>query len=182
MAPPTYTEPELAGIIADVTGFVRKERERFASVATSLRPAERAVFAPFGSPVLLDSVRVAEPQALGLYNPAFVYRARQRGFTHMPDFVHQAELTFGEIIVLQDRGNLRLLFHGLVHVAQYHLLGIDRYTEAYVRAFVRSGLHVTIPFEVHAFDLDRRFTASPQSPFSIEDEVNFWLADGRYGV
>ena len=129
---------------------------------------------------LLASVRIVPPKQAQLPNPDFYYRARQRGFAHMPDFSHLAEVTFGDLIVFHAKITDQLLFHALVHVVQYHALGIEGYVDLYLRNFVRTGKHIVVPFEVHAYGLDQRFMKAPAAAFSVESEVRRWLDEGRY--
>jgi len=50
------------------------------------------------------------------------------------------------------------------------LLGLDRYTELYVRGFVKFRSSVAILLEAQAYQLDTRFAMSPSENFSVEDE------------
>ena len=177
---PAYDEKHLAAIIADVVGFVRSMRERFAAASVPLDGLQRQTMQPFFPADLLVAARIVPPEHARFQNPEFYYRARQRGFEHMPDFSHLGELTFEDVILFHAAVTDRLLFHGLVHVTQYRLLGVERYVELYLRNFARSGLHVLVPFEVQAYDLDQRFAATPHVGFSVESEVRRWLKKGRY--
>jgi len=97
-----------------------------------------------------------------------------------PDFVHLASVTYLDIIVFHDEIALRTLFHGFVHATQMALLGVDRYTDLYVRGFVKSRSWIAIPLEAQAYQLDTRFAMSPTASFSVEDEVSSWAQQGRY--
>ena len=68
-----------------------------------------------------------------------------------------------------------------MHLVQQRVVGLPRWIELYVRAVLKTGLHVTIPIEVHAYELDGRFALSPAAPFSVEKEVREWAGTGRYG-
>jgi hypothetical protein len=48
----------------------------------------------------------------------------------------------------------RALFHALVHVVQFQVLGLERYTELFVRGFVDTKFHFTVPLEAQAFSLE----------------------------
>jgi hypothetical protein len=73
-----------------------------------------------------------------------------------------------------------LLFHELVHVEQYHQLGIRRFSELYVRGFLASGGCDGIQLEVNAYALGREFEADPRQRFSVADEVATWVQEGRF--
>ncbi len=85
-----------------------------------------------------------------------------------------------DIIVFHDEITLRTLFHGLVHAVQMAFLGLDRYTDFYVRGFVKSRSWIAIALESQAYQLDTRFAMSPSAIFSVEDEVKSWAEQGRY--
>lgn len=73
---------------------------------------------------------------------------------------------------LQDRlrnrriADLRLLPIKLVHVEQYWQLGIPRFSELYVRGFLKGGSCEAIPLEVNAFTLGGRFSPIRARQFS----------------
>ncbi len=178
---PTYRAAELEAIIREVREYVRSTRDRLYPTAQPLSPDQKRVFGRYLTAPALEKVRTVEPAGSPpLSNPEFVYRARTRGFEHMPDFTHLNEITLGDLIVFQQPPTARTLFHGLVHAAQYGIVGMDEYVELYLRAFTRTGLHVTVPFEVQAYEMDRRFAESPEAPFSVEEEIRSWLRTGRY--
>jgi len=99
---------------------------------------------------------------------------------NFPDFVHLASFTYVDTIVFHDEIALRTLFHGLVHATQMALLGLDHYTDLYVRGFVKSRSWIAIPLEAQAHQLDTRFAMSPSTSFSVEEEVKSWAEQGRY--
>lgn len=82
-----------------------------------------------------------------------------------PDFVHLACFTYIDVIVFNDQITSRPLFHGLVHVAQMAVLGLDRYVDLYVRGFVKHRSWIAISLEAQAFQLDTRFAMSPADIF-----------------
>ena len=180
MEVPTITKRELQAIVAEVVGFVEQNRSRYVEFGRGLHPEEREPVERFFEPDLLESVRIVISGPGRTPNPAFFHRARERGFHLMPDFSHLGEITFGDVIVFQSPMTDRLLFHALVHVAQYRRLGIPRYVDRYLRTFVRSGLHVLVPFEAQAFELDHRFTLEPNKPFSVAAEVERWDTEGLF--
>ena len=157
-----------------MTEYVREQRRQHLPSAAPLSPRQKETVQGFLSPAVLELARVRVIPTASFPNPAFFYRARARGFQHMPDYTHLQEITFQDLIVLQEPGSDRLLFHGLVHVVQCQVLGLEEYVAAYLRAFVSTGRHVTVPLEVQAFQLDERFAAAPARPFSVEDEVRDW--------
>lgn len=180
MSLPAVPPTELAEVIREVAEYTQQQRRYFFSLAKPLSPEQKRTMEPFFSRPILDAVRVHVIPPASFPNPPFVYRARARGFQHMPEFSHQQELTFEDVILLQEPGSDRWLFHGLVHVVQGRVLGPEGYVAAYLRAFVNTGRHVTVPLEVQAFQLDERFAAATAQPFSVEDEVRSWERRALY--
>lgn len=91
-----------------------------------------------------------------------------------------ASLTFVDVIVFNNLIVERALFHGLVHAVQFHILGLERYTDLFVRAFLRTNAHFTVPLETHAFSMESKFAVSPEKPFSVEEQVRLWIRERRY--
>ncbi len=70
-----------------------------------------------------------------------------------------------------------LLFHELVHVVQYRLLGIGGFIHGYVTGWAAAGfVYEAIPLEREAFDLEQRFEREPQRHFSVRTLVSRRLA------
>jgi hypothetical protein len=66
-----------------------------------------------------------------------------------------------------------LIFHELVHVVQYDLLGLNKFVELFVSGWVNQGFnYAAIPLEMDAYDLQNRFEADPEAPFQVKDEVS----------
>lgn len=67
-------------------------------------------------------------------------------------------------------GVLALMFHEIVHVAQYRLHGIARFMERYVSGWAQQGFdYFAIPLEREAYDLQERFAAGER--FLVEDVI-----------
>jgi hypothetical protein len=91
-----------------------------------------------------------------------------------------SSLTFVDVIVFNDLLIDRALFHGLVHAVQFQILGLERYADRFVRTFLRTNAHFTVPLETHAFALESKFAVDPRKSFSVEEQVRLWLREGRY--
>jgi hypothetical protein len=174
------TEPELQQTVAEVIATAQRREERYLPRGVPLTPEQREAMRPFFAARLLDGVKTLELKNERIANPAYQTRAKTRGYKLMLDFAHKAAIAHPQLIIFQEPLSLRLLFHGLVHVAQYALLGRERYLELYVRAFVQTGTYTSVPLEVQAYQLDHRYTEDPSLPFSVEDEVRRWSEAGRY--
>jgi hypothetical protein len=179
--PASPGSPEyLENIVAEVVANARARQDHYLPRAQSLTSSQQAAVHSFFPAELLNSIRVLELKDERVPNPPYQARAKERGHALMLDFTHKAEIAHPGLIIFQQEPIPRLLFHGLVHVVQYRMLGLERYLELYVRAFLRSGVYVNVPLEVHAFQLGERFAQDPSTPFSVQSEVEDWIRTGRY--
>ena len=87
-------------------------------------------------------------------------------------------ITFKDTIILSQRllgsdsAPKALLFHELVHVVQYEVLGVRRFVEHYVQGWVKGRLdYYAIPLEIDAYDLEERYKKDPKAKFSVRQAV-----------
>ena len=125
----------------------------------------------FFLPRVLDSVRNLVLNGTRVENPPFYPMLAALGFSNLPDFSQMAAITFFDVVVSHVPFTEGLLFHELVHAEQYHQLGIQRFSELYVRGFLSGGGYDGIPLERNAYALCRHFEAHPRRRFSVADEV-----------
>ena len=182
MPVPQPTEQELAAIIQEVIANVRKREQSYLPRATPLSGGQKSAMQPFFPLSMLDEVRVLELKDERVPNPPYHERATKRGYRLMLDFRHMPDITHPHLIIFQEGISPRLLFHALVHVMQYAVLGLEHYLDLYVRAFMQVGSYPSVPLEVQAFRLDQRYTEDPTSIFSVEDDVRQWADQGKYGL
>jgi hypothetical protein len=177
---PQLSEERIADAFTQVSSYLRDQREHYFHSAAPLTKYQKALMWPYFSPELLDQVRVVELNGERLPNPSFYTEARALGIANLPEVTHMHSVTFLDVIVFNERVTERSLFHGLVHAVQFEVLGLDRYTELFVRGFVNTHLHFSVPLEAHAFSLESKFMGSPAHRFSVEDQVRLWVKQGRY--
>lgn len=173
-------EEKIRRIIARVGDYNRRERKRHFDSGVPLDEEQRALLTPYFSANLLDSVRVLVLKDTRIDRAPFSDDAKALGFTGLPDFEHLASFTYLDVIVFPEKIASRTLFHGLVHAAQFSVLGFDRYIDYYVRSFVKTGLWIAIPLEEQAFKCEARFALSPPKVFSVENEIRLFEQHGRY--
>lgn len=138
--------------ISSLVGFyIKSQRARFLPWAKPLSDEAKRRFAGYFSEDILNEVRVAEGVSL----------------LAMP---WVAAMTFDNVIASRVPCFGSLLFHEMVHVTQYRVLGIDQFAEMYVREFLRTRRYEAIPLEACAYELERRFVED-EEPFSVEAEV-----------
>lgn len=164
-----------AQIVTQAAAYIREQRNRLLGGARTLDPTRRATFEPYCNPLDLDRVRLIESPAVEIPVPAFYNFLRVAGVTDLPDFTHVTAITFDDLIVAREPLKPRILLHELVHVAQYRILGVDRFAQLYVRGFLRSRKYEDIPLERIAYELDARFWREQR--FNVDSEL---LADAEF--
>jgi len=178
MATPILNPEQIAqaGLVAQ---YIATQRKRHASRAVPLSAQQRAATDRFFSPELLDGTRLLMLQGERVANPDFYPMLRSLGFDNLPDQSAMAAITFCDVMVSHEPFSNGLLFHELVHAAQYRGLGIPRFSELYVHGFLNGGRYEAIPLEVNAYTLGGRFEQNPANRFSVVDKLGRWIAEGR---
>jgi hypothetical protein len=179
-SPARRTDPLLADAITKVVLYLQVQRDIYHPVGRPLEEASKKELKGFFSPALLDRVRIVELTGRRVANPWFYDEARSKGIENLPDISHKVAVTFLDVVVFNQKITQRDLFHGLVHSAQFSLLGVERFTELFVAGFLQARSYFLIPLKAHAFALDTRYAEHPQTPFSVEGEIRRWHAEGRY--
>ena len=173
-------DPLLEDAIAKVVLYLQVQRDIYHPAGQPLEEAAKHQLKGFFSAALLDRIRVVELTGRRVANPWFYDEARAKGVQNLPDISHKVAVTFLDVVVFNQKITQRDLFHGLVHSAQFSLLGLERFTELFVTGFLQARSYFLIPLKAHAFALDTRYSEDPQTPFSVEAEVRRWHAEGRY--
>ena len=175
-----FSEAQTVDAVKRVADYLWKEREKYQPQGVALTAMHRGQLEPFFSAATLDRAKTVELHGRRVAPPPFYMDAQIAGIHALPPLTHMASLTFVDVIVFNDLIIERALFHGLVHAAQFQILGLDRYTDLFVRAFLRTGAHFTVPLETHAFALETKFALNPEQPFSVEEQIRLWVREGRY--
>ncbi len=173
------SEEQVRDGIDRVSSWLRQQREHYITSAGPLTEQHKTHMGRYFSASLLDQVRVVELEGERLPNPPF-YEEAKALLANLPDLIHMASVTFLDVVVFNEKLTERSLFHALVHAVQFHVLGLERYAELWVRGFVDTKVHFTVPLETHAFSLESKFVRPDPGRFSVEDEVRLWLKQGRY--
>lgn len=180
MDPAGPTEKQITDMVSGVVAYFSQERALYFPASEPLAQSWKNGVQAYFSERLLDSVRTVVLKGARIPPPPFYSQAIALSSGNFPDFVHLASVTYVDLIVFHDEITLRTLFHGLVHVAQIAQLGLDRYTNLYVRGFVRTRSWIAIPLEAQAYQLDTRFAMSGTAVFSVEDEIKAWAEKEQY--
>jgi hypothetical protein len=176
----SWTNHKIAEAIRRMEQYLREQRDHFRRNAQPLSDDHRNTMAPFFPANTLENVRIVVLKDGRVQNPPFYAEARTRGLTNLPEFSHMTSLTFEDVVVFHGDITTRSLFHALVHAIQFEVLGLARYTELFVRSFLQTRSHISVPLEAHAFTLESKFAGDPGSPFSVEEKVRLWVDQGRY--
>jgi hypothetical protein len=180
-----HPEPRLNGAqialaIEYVSSYLREKREHYLPASLPLSNQHKARMWPYFSSELLERVRIVELHGKRVPAPTFYAQARALGFDNLPQVTHMDSLTFVDVLVFNQTLSERSLFHALVHAVQFQVLGLERYTELFVRSFVKMKAHFSVPLEAHAFALESKFKRPSAERFSVEEHVLRWMHDGRY--
>jgi hypothetical protein len=179
MATPRLTPDQIDQVSGVVAQCITAQHEKYAPRAIPLSPHQKNAVAGFFSREILDDTRLLVLQGERVANPDFYPMLRNLGFNNLPDQSTMGAITFSDVVVSHESFSDGLLFHELVHVEQYRQLGIPRFSELYVTGFLNGGSYDAIPLEINAYTLGGRFEQNPARPFSVGDEVQNWLAEGR---
>ena len=89
-------------------------------------------------------------------------------------------ITLVDVVASPEDIDVDTLFHELVHVVQFRVLGLREFARLYVRGFFKGSGYDGIPLERQAYALGERFERHPEQIFSVEEEVIRRYADGRF--
>jgi hypothetical protein len=163
-----------------IASCLRSRRENYRPMGQLLDGAQASRLGPYFSAELLDRVRIVELEGARVEVPDFLAQVRAMGYDNLPDLPHLDSVTFLDVVVFNETLTERALFHGLVHAVQIDVLGLERYSELWVSGFLRTKAHFTVPLEVQAFALSSKFLRTVPEKFSVEEQVQRWVEEGRY--
>lgn len=137
--------------------WVRNRRRRYHSQGEPISPADTGWLCRFFEPELLARVHLCRiPLHLGRI----------------------AGITYGDTILVDHHAPAsgpswdRLVFHELVHVVQYDILGVDTFIDQYLRGWAAAGYrYAGIPLEQDAYAIEAMFTSDRSRVFSVREEV-----------
>lgn len=169
--------PVLQPLVAPVSrithNWIAAQRLKYLPNARPLAPAEYSSLASHFSAQCLASARIACVDEIP--TPTFLRRIIDR-FAFLRDriqfdFSSASGMTLGECILVVDPDpSVELLFHELVHVEQYRILGMKQFARAYVQGVVDANfIYEQIPLEATAFALTARFYDGES--FAVHEEL-----------
>jgi hypothetical protein len=157
-----------------VESYISDSRKKYAPQAVPLSDAQRSAMQPFFSAAVLDSARLCVLRGTRVSNPSMYAMAKMMGIRNLPDFAAMTAITFVDVIVSHQEFTDALLFHELVHVAQYAQMDMKEFAARFVNGFIQGGSYEEVPLEKMAHALEDRFSQNATQVFSVEDEVRQW--------
>jgi len=163
-----------------VEDYILHSREKYFARGTPLTSQQGEQLEAFFPVDDLQRVRTLVLEGTRIQDPPFYSMARIMGIKNLPSFSDVAAVTFVDVIVSHEAFTPELLFHEMVHVVQYSLMGTSKFASCYVNGFIRGGSYEEIPLEKNAYDLESRFRVNRQMSFSVADEVKGWSEAGKF--
>jgi hypothetical protein len=155
--------------------WVAARRDAFQPTSVPISDEDQAVLQHYFGHAVLQGSRVSWVDEIA--NPDFYAEIESAGLPIPLDFRLMTAITFVDTIVIsrtQFEGPATwrpLLFHELVHVVQYRLLGVDRFVDEYIGGWAGNNFfYESIPLERMAYELQGRFDLA-SGRFSVETEV-----------
>jgi len=158
--------------------FIVSSRKKYASQAVPMTAAQRTAMQPFFAAEILDQTRLVTLRDSRVEDPPFFAMAKMMGIRNLLSFSDVAAVTFVDVIVSHEEFSHGLLFHELVHAAQYALMGTRDFASRYVKGFLQGGSYEEIPLEKNAYALEKRFSRNKEA-FSVADEIREWMDEGK---
>lgn len=182
MEPPKFTQAEMAGLIAEAVAWVQQQRDKYHPLSEPLSESVKDKLRPFFSAEIIEQLRIKHVATTGetIPYPPFYERVRAGGSRVVPDAAHMTAMPFLDVALFNREPTLRTVFHTLVHVTQFSVVGLERVMKGYFQVLNESGLWMVVPYEEQAYQLDARYTKDPADVFSVEAEVREWLRNGKF--
>jgi hypothetical protein len=156
--------------------WVESQRNAHRLSARDLTKAERSALAPFFDTEVLKLAKIKMIPVIE--NPGFYSEIEDSKLPGILDFSFAAGITFKDTIVVSQQylrhrsPPIPLIFHELVHVVQYQVLGIRDFIEHYVSGWTKNGFdYSAIPLEAEAYKLERQYKTNRKQGFSVIKEV-----------
>jgi hypothetical protein len=180
--PAKFSQSELNALIAEAEVWLKQQREAYHPRSQQLDPNQKQSLAPFFPAEIIEKFRIMDISGNeeSMPYPPFYERVRAGGFRMVPDAAHVTAIPFLEVAVFNRAPTLRTIFHNLVHVTQYAIVGVRKIMFGYFSVLNDSGVWIVAPAEEQAYQLDARYTKDPVKIFSVEEEIKEWVRTGRY--
>ena len=164
--------------------WLRRQRKIHLANARPLSSQEKSQLDGYFEKRILDKARLADVDQIS--NPEFYDDLAKSGIPIPLDFSTAVGLTLVDCIIIRKElwanpaSLISTIFHELVHVVQFDILGFKRHIELYSDSLRDSGYQYHgVILEKQAYDLSERFV-SGKSPFSVSRAVKEDLKRAGY--
>jgi hypothetical protein len=155
--------------------WILNQREIYRPTGRPLLPDAQERFLPYFGKHILESARVA--MVPRIENPPFYIEFIRRGAPVLLQVQNAVGITFVDCIVIATRfhpspmPSHSLLFHELVHVLQYEILGTHGVIDAYIRGWEENDFqYEKIPIEQEAYQFQQEFERN-KNPFLVRERL-----------
>ena len=173
------SEEQIKRFVMETAAYIQAQRQKYLGDSKALSSQEKMELANYFPRPILEMARFFEMGNQKIDNPSFLSQLHEQGF-NFPDLNSTAATTFRDVIVWRGTLAQEIVFHELVHVAQYQKLGLGGFADKYMRGLFNSGGYRSIPLEVQAYELSERYIKNPTQYFSVESQVDDWVAKNSY--
>ena len=149
-------------------GYISRQRNRLVRDAEGISPETQRHLRGFFPDAVLTETRLIHAI---VPEPALYPMVRLLGVRGLLDMSMIGAITLIDVVAYPEDIDLRTLFHELVHVVQYRVLGLRRFAKLYVGGFLTGGNYERIPLECQAYELGARFEREPRKLFDVEEDV-----------
>lgn len=172
------------GVVSQLTSaveaYILASRKKYLSAASLFSEQQLKPLLEFFPAEILSTTRGLVLRGSRIQDPPFYSMARMMGIRNLPSFSDVAAVTFVDVIVSHEEFTPALLFHEMVHAVQYAHLGPKHFAALYVSGFLKGGSYEEIPLEKNAYELESRFSARKNGAFSVFEEVQGWIKEGKF--
>ena len=172
-------------LVENSTEWIRSQRAHHMALSKELPDTTRQALMGYFEPETLTLARFRRVPSID--NPGFYSEFERVGERIPLDFSSWAAITFGEVILVNESlvpAPLphSVVFHEMVHLVQYQVLGIEEFSRRYVERLAQTRFqYMNIPLETEAFDLQERFERSHGEVFSAEAVIRGSLSRSSVG-
>lgn len=164
--------------------WIESQRSKYCDSARFLSDEEKLQISDFFRAEILEKAKIQFVPLIE--NPPFYSMIPVQLRAGLINFDARQGITFVDTILIAQKYQLSqyqmrlLIFHELVHVVQYELLGLRTFVEKYVNGWAQNGFNYNnIPLEQHAYKLQRKYEQSHGTLFSVATEVAQLLGISR---
>lgn len=165
---PRLVKPLVPLISRLTASYIAYHRKRLVRDSATISRATQTRLRGFFPDAVLAETRII--QAV-LPQPILYPLVKALGIKGLLEMSSISAITLVDVVAYPERLDHSTLFHELVHVVQYRVLGLKRFAELYVKGFLSGGGYGGIPLERQAYELGAHFDREPDKIFSVEEDV-----------